>query len=78
MFLRSNITMDLRHMNEGKELCKCGHPLSLHTRDVHEADTMRADEALLGKKRGDIFSDKPEGESGCTECPCRQWKPASY
>ncbi len=39
---------------------------------------MRVDDALLGRKRGDIFSDKPVGESGCTECSCRQWIPANY
>jgi hypothetical protein len=40
---------------------------------------MSVDDALLGKSRGhDIFSDKPVGESGCTECACRQWIPAKY
>lgn len=65
-------------MSEAKHPCKCGHPFSSHTRDVREAGGMRVDDALLGKKRSDIFSDKPEGESGCTECSCRQWKPANY
>jgi len=65
-------------MNEGKQICKCGHPFSSHTKDVHETDTMRVDDALLEKKRPDIFSGKPEGESGCIECSCRQWKPTSY
>jgi len=63
-------------MNEN--LCKCGHPFSSHTRDVREADATRVDDALLGKKQHDIFSDKPVGESGCSECSCRQWKPANY
>ncbi len=65
-------------MSEAKAPCKCGHALSSHTRNAREADTMRVDDALLGRKRGDIFSDKPVGESGCTECSCRQWIPANY
>jgi hypothetical protein len=60
------------------ERCRCGHSLSLHTRDVSEADAIRVDDALLGKKRGDIFSGGADGESGCTECSCRQWRPAGY
>jgi hypothetical protein len=65
-------------MNDGKDLCKCRHPFSSHTRNVREAGTKRVDEALLGQKRGDIFSGGAEGESGCTECVCRQWKPINY
>jgi hypothetical protein len=57
------------------EQCKCGHSFSMHTRNVCGADTMRVDDALLGKKRGDIFSGAAEGESGCTECACHQWEP---
>lgn len=61
------------------ERCGCGHSLSLHTRDVRlAAGAMKVDDALLGRKRGDIFSGGAEGESGCTECDCRQWKPANY
>jgi hypothetical protein len=64
--------------DEAKDPCKCGHPFSSHTRHIHEADTMRVDDALLGKKEYDIFSDKPAGDSGCTECACPQWKPTAY
>jgi len=39
---------------------------------------MKVDDALLGQKEYDIFSDRPAGESGCTECDCSQWKPAGY
>ena len=60
------------------ERCGCGHSLSLHTRNVREANAMRVDDALVGQKRGDIFSGGTGGESGCTECACRQWKPANY
>jgi hypothetical protein len=60
------------------EQCKCGHLFSNHTRDVGEAGAMKVDDALLGQKRGDIFSGNAEGESSCTECDCRQWKPAHY
>src|SRR5258708_5365285 len=52
------------------EQCKCGHLFSVHTRNIREADAMRVDNALLGQKRGDIFSSGAEGESGCTECAC--------
>jgi len=66
-------------MSDVKDPCKCKHPFSAHTRDVRAADGMRVDDALLGKTKGhDIFSDKPVGESGCTECSCRQWIPANY
>ena len=66
-------------MSDAKSLCKCEHPFSSHTRDVRGSDAMRVDEALLGKSKGYyIFSDKPVGESGCTECSCRQWIPAKY
>ena len=64
--------------DEPKDSCKCGHRFSSHTKDVREANTMRADDALPGKKSGDIFSGKAVGESGCSECSCRQWKPANY
>ena len=57
---------------------QCGHSFSSHTRDVREANMMRADDALLPQKGYDIFSDKPAGESGCNECSCRQYKPAGY
>ena len=52
-------------------LCKCGHPLSSHNRNVREAGV---DEALLGKKRGDIFTGRPAGESGCSECSCSTYE----
>jgi hypothetical protein len=57
--------------------CKCGHPLSVHTRNVN-GDAMRTDFPSGQEPKGDIFSDKPLGESGCSDCPCRQWKPLNY
>ncbi len=62
------------------EACgQCGHTFSSHTRDAHEADSTRVDDALLDKNKGyDIFSDRPVGKSGCTECSCRQYKPAGF
>ena len=67
----------IQNMSEVKEPCgNCGHSLSSHIRNIREAATMRVDDALLGKKPGDIFSDKPVGESGCTECSCSRWIPA--
>jgi hypothetical protein len=60
------------------EQCKCGHPFSVHTRNVRGSGAMKLDDALLGQNRGDIFSGEAEGESGCTECACRQWKPLHY
>lgn len=65
-------------MNDAKDPCKCGHPFSSHTRDVREGGAMRIDFPTSGGTKGDIFSGGAEGESGCTECPCRQWKPANY
>jgi hypothetical protein len=65
------------NMEKTKDPCKCGHPFSSHTRHIHETDTMKVDDALLGEKVYDIFSDRPAGESGCTECACSQWKPAA-
>jgi hypothetical protein len=66
------------NMDKVKESCKCGDPFSSHNRDIHGTSSARVDEALLGKKAYDIFSDRPAGESGCTECDCSQWKPATY
>ena len=64
-------------MAEVKEPCKCGHPLSAHTRDTRrKAGTMTVDPALLPPKPYDIRSDRPAGESGCTECECPAWEPA--
>jgi hypothetical protein len=66
-------------MPDAKHPCKCGHSFSSHTGDVRESGAMSVDDALLGDNKGyDIFSDKPIGESGCSECSCRQWKPANY
>jgi hypothetical protein len=48
-------------MNDAKDPCKCGHPFSLHTRNIRETDTMRVDDALLPEKEYDILSDKPAG-----------------
>jgi hypothetical protein len=69
-----------REMGEEKNSCsQCGHAFSSHIRNVFETPgTMRVDDALMGKKKRDIFSDRPAGESGCTECACRQWKPAGF
>jgi hypothetical protein len=61
-----------------QEQCQCGHSLSYHNRDVHAANTMRVDDAMLPPRGNDIFSDKPTGQSGCTECSCRQYKPTGY
>lgn len=66
------------NMEKAKDPCKCGHPFSSHTRDIHETGAMKVDEALLPEKKYDIFSNRPAGESGCTECECSQWKPAAY
>ena len=71
----------IQNMSEVKEPCgKCGHPLSSHTRNVREearskAGIMSVDPALLPTKPYDIYSDKPAGESGCTQCPCPRWEP---
>jgi len=65
-------------MNEDLKCGQCGHPFSAHTRDVLDMGTVRADGALLSQKPGDIFSSKRAGESGCTACPCGQWKPVGY
>jgi hypothetical protein len=64
------------NMDKVKDPCKCGHPFSSHTRDIRETSGMRADDALLGPKGYDINTDRPVGESGCTECTCRQWERA--
>ncbi len=68
----------ITNMDEAKDLCKCGHPLSSHVRNVLEGDKTPTDFPSGVRQRGDIFSGNAEGESGCTECPCRQWKPANY
>jgi len=60
------------------EMCGCGHTFSVHTRNVLETDSARADDALRPQRGYDIFSDKAVGESGCSECSCRQYKPAGY
>lgn len=59
------------------ELCKCGHSISAHDRSTRDA-AGRVDAALLPERRYDIFSDKAVGESGCRECSCSRWIPASY
>ena len=69
-------TEEAANMEKAKDPCKCGHSFSSHTKHIHETDAMKVDNALLGEKGYDIFSDKPAGESGCTECGCSQWKPA--
>jgi len=66
------------NMEKVTDHCKCGHPFSSHTRDIHESGAMKVDDALLPDKKYDIFSDRPAGESGCTECDCSQWKPAAW
>src|SRR6266480_1672097 len=73
----------IENISEAKEPCgKCGHPLASHTRDVREdarrkagIGILSADPALLPPKPYDWRSDKPAGESGCTECPCLAWEP---
>jgi hypothetical protein len=55
------------NMDKAKDACKCGHPFSSHTRDIHETGAMKVYEALLPEKKYDIFSDRPAGESGCTD-----------
>jgi len=76
--LRIEKPESVQYVGAAENPCKCGHAFATHTKHVHGANEMRVDEALLPEKRYDIFSDKPGGESGCTECPCRQWVPASY
>ena len=66
------------NMEKAKDHCKCGHSFSSHTRDIHATGAMKVDGALLSEKKYDIFTDRPAGESGCTECECSQWKPAEY
>jgi hypothetical protein len=63
---------------EQTDTCKCGHPFSSHTRNIRETGAMRADDALLPPKQYDITTDRPAGESGCTECDCRQWQRAAH
>jgi hypothetical protein len=63
-------------MNDDPNCKNCGHPFSSHNRHVHEADTLKVDPALLGKKSNiDIKTDRPAGESGCSKCPCSEWRP---
>jgi len=69
-------------MGDDRPCGKCGHPFSAHSRDVREearqkAGIMSVDPALLPPKPVDIYSGKPAGESGCTECSCPRWEPAS-
>jgi hypothetical protein len=70
------ITEKAANLETAKDLCKCGHPFSSHTRDIRETSGMRVDDALLRPKGYDINTDRPVGESGCTECACRQWERA--
>ncbi len=65
------------NMEKAKGPCKCGHPFSSHAKNIHETGTMKVDEALLRGKGYDIFSDRKAGESGCSECACNRWIPAS-
>jgi hypothetical protein len=59
----------IQNMSEVKEPCeKCGHPLSLHTRDT------RGRSDLSESAGGNIFSDTFVGQSGCTECDCSSWE----
>jgi hypothetical protein len=66
-------------MSEVREPCgKCGHSLASHARDIHSRpDVLTIDPALLQPKPIDIYSGRPAGESGCTECDCRRWEPTS-
>ena len=61
-----------------REQCRCGHSFSFHNRDVRAAKMTAVDDALLPPRGYDVFSDKPAGESGCTECSCRRYKPTGY
>jgi hypothetical protein len=66
-------------MSEPKEICgKCKHPLASHTKHTRrKVGTMTVDPALLPPKPYDIRTDRPAGESGCTECDCPAWEPAN-
>jgi hypothetical protein len=64
-------------MNDAQP-CKCGHPFASHTRDIHDTGGMKTDFPISPKSEVDIFSGGEAGKSGCTECPCRQWRPANY
>jgi hypothetical protein len=66
------------NMQKATDDCKCGHPFTAHTRNIHETRALRADDALLPPKQYDITTDRPTGESGCTECDCRQWQSAAH
>jgi len=56
------------------QLCgQCSHSLASHIRDVSGATN--GDHPFQPPRGYDILSDKPIGESGCSECSCRQWKP---
>jgi len=65
-------------MVDDKDNCVCGHPLSVHTRDVLHEQAKGEFASFVHQKPYDIYSDRPAGESGCTECDCRQWKPVNY
>ena len=63
---------------EQQRQCICGHPFASHTRDIRESGNVRTvDEALLPPKPYDITTDRPAGQSGCTECECPHFKPVS-
>ena len=62
---------------EQTDSCRCGHPFSAHTKNIRQTDAMRVDDALLPPKQYDITTDRPAGESGCTQCACRQWQRAT-
>ena len=64
-------------MNETDNPCKCGHTFASHNRDVIDNDEMKT-EYPVPPRGTDIFSGGEVGKSGCSECSCRQWKPANY
>lgn len=62
-----------------KDPCQCGHAFTSHTRHIRE----RSDLDALNTHRPtrtdfDYNTGRPAGESGCTECDCRQWEHATH
>jgi hypothetical protein len=65
-------------MADKDPICVCDHAFSSHTKIVREAGS---DMDIFIRSRAtkpdfDIYSGEAAGESGCTECECRQWRPA--
>jgi len=53
-------------MDATTDICKCGHPFSVHTKDE------RGELARIFSEgeKWDIDTDKVVGEAGCTLCDC--------